>query len=85
MAGCEDVKVICSARPHTEFVDTFKSSPGTIYLHDLTRDDIRRFTVAQFMFILKDSRYDDTREDFLKFDDYIVDTADGVFLWLCGR
>jgi len=81
MAGCEDVKVICSARPHTEFVDTFKSSPGTIYLHDLTRDDIRRFTMAQFMFILKDSRYDDTREDFLKFVDYIVDTADGVFLW----
>jgi hypothetical protein len=37
--------------------------------------------MAQFMFILKDSRYDDTREDFLKFVDYIVDTADGVILW----
>ncbi|KAH0545110.1 hypothetical protein FGG08_000722 [Glutinoglossum americanum] len=81
MAECDNVKVICSARPHTEFLDTFNDRGGTIYLHDLTRDDIRRFAKAMFMSILKDSRFDNNREEYLEFVGHVVDMADGIFLW----
>jgi hypothetical protein len=81
MAECEDVKVICSARPYTEFLDTFKSGGRTINLHDLTRDDICRFSRASLMSILKDSEFGNSREEVLEFADRIVIMADGVFLW----
>jgi hypothetical protein len=84
MAECEDVKVICSARPYTEFLDTFKSGGRTIDLHDLTRDDIRRFSRASLMSILKDSEFGNSREEVLEFMDRIVNMADGVFLWAPG-
>jgi hypothetical protein len=73
--------IVCSAWPHTEFLDTFNSNSGPIYLHDLTRDDIYRFTRMNLLSILKDTGIDGDREEYLKFANRIVDRADGVFLW----
>ncbi|KAI9786501.1 MAG: hypothetical protein M1839_006961 [Geoglossum umbratile] len=81
MAESSDVKVVCSARPHTEFLDTFNRHGGTIFLHDLTRNDIRRYAKMMLMSIPNDSGVDDNREQYLQFADHIVDMADGVFLW----
>lgn len=35
-AASEDVNIVCSARPHTEFLDTFTNPSRIIHLHELT-------------------------------------------------
>jgi energy-coupling factor transporter ATP-binding protein EcfA2 len=81
MAECKDVKMVCTGRPYTEFLETFNSRRGTIYLHELTRDDIRRFARANLMPVLQDSAFDENREEYLLLLNNIVDMSDGVFLW----
>ena len=81
MAECKDIKMVCTGRPYTEFLDTFNRRRGTIYLHELTRDDIRRFSRASLMPVLRDSGFDEKREEYLSLLNNIVDMSDGVFLW----
>jgi hypothetical protein len=81
MAECKDIKMVCTGRPYTEFLDTFNRRQGTIYLHELTRDDIRRFARANLMPVLQDSGFDENREEYLLLLNNIVDMSDGVFLW----
>jgi hypothetical protein len=81
MAECKDIKMVCTGRPYTEFLDTFNRRQGTIYLHELTRDDIRRFARANLMPVLRDSGFDENREEYLLLLNNIVDMSDGVFLW----
>jgi hypothetical protein len=81
MAECKDIKMVCTGRPYTEFLDTFNRRRGTVYLHELTRDDIRRFSWANLMPVLQDSALDENREEYLLLLNNIVDMSDGVFLW----
>jgi energy-coupling factor transporter ATP-binding protein EcfA2 len=81
IAECKDIKMVCTGRPYTEFLDTFNRRRGTIYLHELTRDDIRRFARANLMPVLQDSGFDENREEYLFLLNNIVDMSDGVFLW----
>jgi hypothetical protein len=81
MAECKDIKMVCTGRPYTEFLDTFSRRRGTIYLHELTRDDIRRFSRASLMSVLQDSGFDENREEYLLLLNNIVDMSNGVFLW----
>ena len=46
-ATSPDVKIVCSARPHIEFCNTFNNAERTINLPELTSHDIYRFIVTQ--------------------------------------
>ncbi|KAH6694283.1 hypothetical protein BKA61DRAFT_662945 [Leptodontidium sp. MPI-SDFR-AT-0119] len=81
MAECKDIKMVCTGRPYTEFLDTFNRGGGTIYLHELTRDDIRRFARANLMPVLQDPELDENRDQYWSLLSNIVDMSDGVFLW----
>ncbi|CAJ2503530.1 Uu.00g109240.m01.CDS01 [Anthostomella pinea] len=70
------VKVICSARPHTEFIDTFDDTSRCVMLHQLTRADIWSYAYAQLS-----TTPQLTADEQVETADLIVDMADGVFLW----
>ncbi|KAI0123649.1 hypothetical protein BJ170DRAFT_697459 [Xylariales sp. AK1849] len=75
-----NTKVIYSARPHTEFIDTFDETARVIHLHELTRSDIRCFAHAQFLPCVTRDSNDETAAVFDGIDEHLVDMADGVFL-----
>jgi hypothetical protein len=74
-------KIICSSRPHTEFVDTFDQQDRVIHLHELTRGDIRCYAQAQFEPRIHPEIYEETQTSLDEIVEQIVDMADGVFLW----
>lgn len=73
-----DMKMCVSSRPHTEFLNVFDSDLQ-MHLHHLTRTDIELFTMATFE---KESNFDSTNEGCRDIVQDIVDSADGVFLWV---
>lgn len=73
-----DMKLCVSSRPHTEFLDVFDSNLQ-MHLHHLTRADIELFTMAMFE---KETNFDNTNEGCRDIVRDIVDSADGVFLWV---
>ncbi|KAK6071562.1 hypothetical protein SCUP234_09673 [Seiridium cupressi] len=76
-----NVKVICSARPHSESIDTFDQVDRAIHLHELTRGDIRYFARAQFSTRMPVSPSANLSNIFEEVSERIVEMADGVFLW----
>ncbi|KAH6708921.1 hypothetical protein BKA61DRAFT_128968 [Leptodontidium sp. MPI-SDFR-AT-0119] len=80
-AHSDGVKIVCSARPHTVFVDAFKDSAITINFHELTRSDIADFAYAKFDEELKSSEFEEGRRNCLELVEDIVTKAEGVFLW----
>jgi hypothetical protein len=79
----QNVKTCVSSRPWNEFEDRFgNDSPWKLYMHDLTRDDIRLYvedtlgTNARFRQLQKE---DPQCPNFVR---NIVREADGVFLWV---
>lgn len=73
-----DMKMCVSSRPHTEFLNVFDSNLQ-MHLHHLTRADIELFTMATFE---KESNFDNKDEKCRDIVQDIVDSADGVFLWV---
>lgn len=81
IAECENFKVLCFARPHTEFLDTFKNDRGPMYLHEFTQGDMYRFARLNILSIIRNKELDVEKEKYLPFAHRIVEMADGVFLW----
>lgn len=74
-----DVKIICSARPHIEFLDTFTDSNRIIHLHEWTKDDIYRYVWSELHGALRSA---DMSTEFLTGMVEIVSRkANGVFIW----
>ncbi|PCG98536.1 Hypothetical protein PENO1_057490 [Penicillium occitanis (nom. inval.)] len=73
-----DMKLCVSSRPRTEFLNVFDSDLQ-MHLHHLTRADIELFTMATFE---KESNFDNKDEKCRDIVQDIVDSADGVFLWV---
>ena len=80
-ASSSDVKIICSARPHEEFVKTFADARVKIQLHELTKGDIHKFLYSQLRNELMELGSEDMREDYVGLLDEMVNMSDGVFLW----
>ncbi|KAH8658480.1 hypothetical protein BX600DRAFT_525011 [Xylariales sp. PMI_506] len=74
-------KVLCSARPHTEFIDTFNEPYHTILLHELTRSDIRFYAQAQLGSRTRPGTENEIQSALDTIVEQIVEMADGVFLW----
>lgn len=75
----DDVKVVCSARPYTEFLDTFTDSLRTIHLHEWTKDDIHHYASSGLYSGLVSSGMPTQSGTMLA--GYIAHKADGVFIW----
>ncbi|KAK0646910.1 hypothetical protein B0T16DRAFT_458790 [Cercophora newfieldiana] len=69
--------------PHTAFIDTFRTPGRTLFLHELTRADIRQFVSAQISKHLEEycPSGDLKDTDYAGVADEILERADGVFLW----
>ncbi|RYP51952.1 hypothetical protein DL768_002828 [Monosporascus sp. mg162] len=80
-ADSRAVKVVCSARPHTVFLDIFNGACLNISFHQLTRSDIRDFAESQFVTYLGAPELKEAKETCLDITEDIVSRADGVFLW----
>ncbi|RYP29607.1 hypothetical protein DL767_006659 [Monosporascus sp. MG133] len=80
-ADSRAVKVVCSARPHTVFLDLFNRAGLSISFHQLTQSDIRDFAKSQFKTYLGAPELREAKETCLDITEDIVSRADGVFLW----
>ncbi|KXX77768.1 Vegetative incompatibility protein HET-E-1 [Madurella mycetomatis] len=78
---CDDVKVICSSRPHIAFTDTFRSPDRVLQLQQLTRSDIRKFVLIQVKKQIKERYCEEPGDGYTEIVNEILDMADGVFLW----
>lgn len=74
-----DVKIICSARPYTEFLDTFTDPRRTIRLHEWTKDDIHRYVSSELHTGLEPGKR--PNDSHMRFAETIARKADGVFIW----
>lgn len=74
-----DVKVICSARPHIEFLDTFTDPNRIIHLHEWTKDDIYRYVWSELHGALRSA--DMSTESLTKLVEIVSRKANGVFIW----
>jgi len=78
-----NVKTCVSSRPWNEFEDRFgNDSPWKLYMHDLTRDDIRLYVEDT---LGKNSRFRQLQKEDRQCPNFvsnIVRDADGVFLWV---
>jgi hypothetical protein len=80
-----NVKILCSARPHAEFIDTFNQSGKTIQIHEFTREDIYEFAY-EMLKKEQDLRPGPVRLAHAELSSLvheIVKLAEGVFLWAC--
>lgn len=75
----EDVKIVCSARPHVEFLDTFTDPYRTIQLHEWTTDDIYRHVSSQLNSGLGSDKV--ATWSLARLADMVSWRADGVFIW----
>jgi hypothetical protein len=76
-----DIKIICSARPHEEFMKTFADARVLVHLHELTKGDIHKFLISQLHKELKESGLEDKLKEYTSLVDDMVKMSDGVFLW----
>jgi hypothetical protein len=78
-----NIKTCVSSRPWNEFENHFgKDSPWKLYIHELTRNDIRLYVEDT---LGENKRFQQLRQDDPQCPDFvwnIVTEADGVFLWV---
>lgn len=74
-----DVKIICSARPHIEFLDTFTDSSRIIHLHEWTKDDIYRYVWSELHGALRSAEM--STEPLRILVEMVSRKANGVFIW----
>jgi len=80
-AASGDVKIVCSARPYHEFLDTLVSPNKVMQLHELNATDIHRFLVGNLRRESKLSRSRLPWPALMQLVKRIVELSDGVFLW----
>lgn len=79
-AALANVKIVCSSRPHTVFLDVFRS--GTIVnFHELTRSDIASFAKSRFQTSLTSDQVLTAQHNCVALVHDITTRAQGVFLW----
>ncbi|KAF6830629.1 hypothetical protein CPLU01_07212 [Colletotrichum plurivorum] len=77
----KNVKVVCSSRPYTVFMDIFRHETCSVGLHHLTKSDMCQFAQTQFEEHLAGSAYEKERGACIELVEPIVNKAEGVFLW----
>ncbi|KAJ5626256.1 hypothetical protein N7510_002565 [Penicillium lagena] len=78
-AKSENIKLCVSSRPHIPFVQPLANDLNhQISIHELTREDISKFSVAMFERDPNFHRIKDSYEDLVI---EVVNASDGVFLW----
>ena len=85
LCTCSDIKVCVASRPWNVFEENFSADPlRKLYVHELTRDDIQRFTESRLYEHRSWSRIStDVGPEFgSTLVTEIVDRAQGVFLWV---
>lgn len=75
----KDVKIVCSARPHIEFLETFTDPYRTIHLHEWTKDDIYRHVSSELHSGLGSERM--STGSLARLAGMVSWRADGVFIW----
>jgi hypothetical protein len=76
-----NVKIMCSARPYTVFLETFRESGDIIEFHRLTRIDISNFAETKFTESLVQPKLQEARRNCLSLVEDITENAQGIFLW----
>lgn len=76
-----NVKIMCSARPYTVFLEAFQESGDIIEFHKLTRSDISNFAEAKFTESLVKPKLQEARRNCLALVQDITENAQGIFLW----
>lgn len=75
----ENIKLCVSSRPHVPFVQSFANDLNNqVSIHDLTREDIYKFSVAMFE---KDPNFNRIKDSYEDLVIEVVNASDGVFLW----
>lgn len=83
VSSSPSIKLCVSSRPWPQFAEAFGSSPWQLSVHDLTRNDIRRYVVdnlgANSRYVELESRHPQQAASLTQ---EITQVADGVFLWV---
>lgn len=80
-ASRPNFKVICSSRPNTVFLDTFRETGVIVEFHRLTCSDISSFAESRFKDSLSKPKMLDAQRNCIALVDEITTRAEGVFLW----
>lgn len=73
------IKLCVSSRPHVPFMQTFSVDMNQqISIHELTIEDIRRFSVAMFE---NDPNFHRVKDSYQELISRVIEDANGVFLW----
>lgn len=80
-ASLTNVKIMCSARPYTVFLEAFRESGDIIEFHKLTRSDISNFAESKFTESLAKPKLQEAQRNCLAIVQDITENAQGIFLW----
>lgn len=80
-ASRPNVKILCSARPYTVFIEAFRDAGDVIEFHSLTRSDISNFAETKFKESLGKPKYQESQRNCLLVVEDITESAQGIFLW----
>lgn len=80
-ASRRSVKIICSSRPYTVFLDIFRSTGTIIEFHKLNFSDITTFAEEKFISSLSAPHMQLARHNCVVLAEEIATRAEGVFLW----
>lgn len=75
----ENIKVICSARPHHEYMQAFNNHERTLPLHEHTKGDILEYAMTSFFRATPSDC--SAHSNLLTLAKEVVAMAQGVFLW----
>lgn len=81
-ASLDNVKIMCSARPYTVFLDAFRGTAQILEFHQLTKSDISSFATTRFYgpeLVAEDMWA--ARDICLSLVEEITRRAEGVFIW----
>lgn len=73
----DHIKILCSSRPHREFLDRF-TEDLRIHLHEVNAPDIQLFSRQMFE---KDDQFLSIKDQYVDLVQNIVSHSAGVFLW----
>ena len=76
-----NVKIVCAARPHIEFLKTFTHIERTIHLQELTTADIERYIKTKLKEELACQDRESEWSNIHSITGIILSKAEGVFLW----
>lgn len=77
----DNVKIMCSARPYTVFLEAFRDAGDVIEFHKLTRSDITNFAETKFKLSLAKPKLQEAQRNCLSIVQDITENAQGIFLW----